>query len=164
MTRTSSFANERLREYAAEVDNSLRRVIQRQRSFSQIAVWRAAREDCAFRRGDVCLVELDGALAKAVSTFPRWLSRRFADKRGENFVGSLSAYIWVATLGFSRAYVARTASAGRLSSLERVRYSKCDVLAVVANDIILERWTPLSRRLRTLVQKWSGRSLPMFSR
>src|SRR5882724_9357612 len=97
----------------------------------------------SFGRCDISLVKRDRRAgesgiyvsALAVQAFPR-------AERGENLVGIVVRFKMGRDVRLLPGVRRANRVGGGLGSLERVRHSKRDILAVIANDIILEWRTP----------------------
>ncbi len=90
-------------------------------------------------RRDIGLVELDRRRAKAASASPRWLCKRLARaERGDNHFGLVVRFKVSVDVRLFLGVGHTNRVGGGFGGLERVRHRERDVLAVVANDIVLE--------------------------
>src|SRR5262245_62146855 len=94
-------------------------------------------------RRDVGLIELDRrARESSIGIAALALQALVRTKGGENHLGivvrlELGLYVRLLLLVRDADRIG-----GRFGSLESVRHSERDILAVVANDVVFERWAP----------------------
>ena len=133
---------EHLREDAPEIEDPLRPLVERQRRPIPDRGRRVQLDGVVgLGRRDVGLVELDRRAGRTrASASPRWLCRR---SRGPNVVtttsGSSSASRLVVDVRLLLGVRHPDRVRRGLGGLERVRHRERDVLAVVADDVVLER-------------------------
>src|SRR5689334_20140099 len=91
---------------------------------------------------DVGVIELDRSVGERSVGIATLAVQAFAwAKRGHDFVGLVVRYkMRVDVRLFGRVSCANRIGSG-FGSLERFRYSECDVLAVVTNYVVFERWS-----------------------
>ena len=152
---------EHLREHAPHVEDPLRLLVDRQLVAIPDRGCRLQLDGIVrLGRRDISLVELDRRARESASASPRSLCRRFVRAEVcQLSSGSSSALRSVIDVRFLLRVGDANRVRGSFGALESVRHRERDVLAVVANDIVLERRTPFDHRcLRSPVPASNGKS------